>query len=145
MSWKTFSAFWQFCLIFRWTCKAKERDHTYALWGYLNFKMIAFLWSCHQATRTVVRRSSVGDFTFLQGSLTFQNLPKLRWFIVFHISIWGRLELCLRGLSPPKPPLPRRNGIILYVPHFLSLFFAMTAKIRSWRFKIRAFWTFLVI
>jgi len=23
---------------------------------------------------------------------------------VFHISIWGELELCLGGLSPPKPP-----------------------------------------
>jgi len=25
-------------------------------------------------------------------------------FIVFHISIWGGLVLCLGGLSPPKPP-----------------------------------------
>jgi len=24
---------------------------------------------------------------------------------VFHVSIWGGLELCLEGLSPPKPPL----------------------------------------
>jgi len=23
---------------------------------------------------------------------------------VFHVSIWGGLELCLGGLGPPKPP-----------------------------------------
>jgi len=31
-------------------------------------------------------------------------LAKIPQFIVFLISIWGVLELCLGGLSPPKPP-----------------------------------------
>jgi len=58
--------------------------------------------------KTVARKFSIGGlcvsaggFGFVLGGLTL----KLNWFIMFHISIWGDLELCLGGLSPQKPPL----------------------------------------
>ena len=60
---------------------------------------------------TVARKSSIGGlyvcaggFTFVQGGLDIQIWQKFHQLIVFHISIWGGLELCLGGLSPPKPP-----------------------------------------
>jgi len=31
---------------------------------------------------------------------------------VFHISVWGGLDLCLAGLSPPKPPRGDWTGAI---------------------------------
>ena len=39
---------------------------------------------------------------FVQWGLTFWNLNKHHCFIVFHISIWGCLELCFRGVKPIK-------------------------------------------
>jgi len=41
----------------------------------------------------------IGGFTFMQGVLTFkfEKIP----FSYFNL---GGLELCLEGLSPPKPP-----------------------------------------
>jgi len=40
----------------------------------------------------------------MQCGLTFRNLNKHPCFIVLYILIWGGLELCFGGLSPPKPP-----------------------------------------
>jgi len=47
----------------------------------------------------------LGVFKFVQNGLDIQIWQKFHGFIVFHISIWGGLELCLGGLSPPKPPV----------------------------------------
>jgi len=43
--------------------------------------------------RTIARKSSIGGFTFVQRALN----AKICLFIVFHISIWRALELCLGG------------------------------------------------
>jgi len=54
--------------------------------------------------RTAARKSSIGGlyvcagvFTFVQGGLDIQIWQKFHEFIVFHISIWGGLELRLGG------------------------------------------------
>ena len=56
--------------------------------------------SGHEWTRTVARKFSIGGL--------WQNL---NWFIVFHVSNWGGLELCLGGLSPQKPPRGDGTGV----------------------------------
>jgi len=43
--------------------------------------------------------------------LDVQIRQKFHYFIVFHVSIWGALELYLGELSPPKPP-PRYDGAV---------------------------------
>ena len=73
-------------------------------------------WASRPLTRTVARKFSIGGFAFLRGVALglcgggwySKNWQKLNWFIVFHVSIWGGLELCLGGLSPQKHP--RGNG-----------------------------------
>jgi len=42
---------------------------------------------------------------------------------VFHVPIWGGLELCLGGLSPPKPPRSDGTGPILMLHSFFALGF----------------------
>ena len=39
---------------------------------------------------------------------------------MFHISIWGGLELCLGGLSPPKPPRGDGTACYTYCTTFLQ-------------------------
>jgi len=40
-----------------------------------------------------------GGFAFVRGRAWHsKNWQKLHWFIVFHASIWGGLQLCLGGL-----------------------------------------------
>ena len=39
---------------------------------------------------------------FTRG-LSFRNLPKLHWFVMFHISIWGAWRIVWGELSPPNP------------------------------------------
>jgi len=55
-------------------------------------------------------------YRLCRGSWHSENWQKLNWFIVFHISIWGGLKLCLVGLSPQKPPRGDGTGC---VPHCL--------------------------
>jgi len=43
----------------------------------------------------------------VQWGLTFCNLNKHHCFIVLHISIWGRLELCFGGAKLTKVLPPR--------------------------------------
>ena len=76
----------------------------------------------------VARKSSmgglyvcVGGLTFAQGGLDIQIWQIFHWLIVFQISIWGVLELCLGGISPPKPPellqnlkLDSRSAVFLF-------------------------------
>ena len=57
------------------------------------------------------KKFSIGGFAFLREALGLcwgawhsKIWRKLNWFIVFHVSIWEGLELCLGGLSPQKPP-----------------------------------------
>jgi len=45
-----------------------------------------------------------GGFTFVQWSLTFENLNKHHCFIILHISIRG-LDVCFRGAKPTKDPV----------------------------------------
>ena len=58
--------------------------------------------------RTVARKSSTRGLYVRAGGVDIQIWQNFRWFIVFQISIWGGLKLCLGGLSPPK--LPRGDG-----------------------------------
>jgi len=48
--------------------------------------------------------SLLGDFALVHWGLTFWNLNKHHWFIMFHISIRGAWSFVLEGRSPPKPP-----------------------------------------
>jgi len=50
--------------------------------------------------RTVVRKSSIRVFTFVQGSLIFDKNSR---FVVLVISIWGALKFCLGGLAHKRP------------------------------------------
>ena len=54
-------------------------------------------------SRTVDRNFSIWWLYVCAGASRCINWQKLYWFMVFHISIWGSLELCLGGLSPTKP------------------------------------------
>jgi len=60
-------------------------------------------------TRTVARKSSIGGCTFLQGGFTFLQGGLIFKFdkipLTYTVSYFnlGDLELCSRGLSPPKP------------------------------------------
>ena len=51
----------------------------------------------------------MGCFMFVRGGLILKNWWNLHLFIVFQISIWGSLVLCLEGLRSPTPP-PWRQG-----------------------------------
>jgi len=48
---------------------------------------------------------SAGWLCVCPGGLDIEKLTKMQLIIVFHISIWRCLELCLGGLSPPKKPV----------------------------------------
>jgi len=60
-----------------------------------------------------------GGFRFVQWGLTFRNLNKL-----FHISIWGGLELCFGGAKPTKAP--RGDGTVWQ--NFSLVFNAIDSK-----------------
>jgi len=64
-------------------------------------------------SRTVARKSSI-------RGLDFQIWQKFHWFIVFRNSIWGGLDLCLGGISPPKPPW-QRDCVKVKLSEFKSL------------------------
>jgi len=56
--------------------------------------------------------SGIGGLYHCAGWLDILKFDELNWFIVFHTSIWGCLELCLGGLSSPKPPIPVATGLV---------------------------------
>jgi len=53
-----------------------------------------------------------GDSCLCRGPWHSKSWQKLYSFTVLRISIWEGLELCLGGLSPPKPPVA--TGLILW-------------------------------
>ena len=68
--------------------------------------------------RTVARNSSLGGLYVCAGrlyvragGLDIQIWQKSHWFIMFHTSILGSLELCLGGLRPPNPPRGDGTGL----------------------------------
>ena len=62
--------------------------------------------TCHQNRGQ--KFVNTGALRSCRGGVDIQIWQNFRWFIVFQISIWGGLKLCLGGLSPPK--LPRGDG-----------------------------------
>jgi len=61
-----------------------------------------------------------GSFTFVQRGLDIHSWQKLHWFTMFHISIWGSLELCLGGISLPNPRGDGNGFTSKLAPHSLS-------------------------
>ena len=63
----------------------------------------------HNRRQKVFNRGALrffGGLCIYAGGLVILKIEKkLHWSIVFHVSTWGGLELCLGGLSPPKPPV----------------------------------------
>jgi len=64
--------------------------------------------------RTVATKSSLGGalcscggLCVCAGGLDMKSWQNLQWFIVFHISIWGGLVLCLGGWAHQSPPWRR--------------------------------------
>jgi len=62
-----------------------------------------------------------GTLRFCEGSLGLcgrawhsTNWQNLNWFIVFHVSLWGGLELWLWGISTQKPPVA--TGLLWSLP-----------------------------
>ena len=55
--------------------------------------------------------SAGGLWVCAVGAWHSKNWQKLNWFIVFHLSVWGGMELCL-GAKPPNPP--RGDGTALF-------------------------------
>jgi len=51
---------------------------------------------------------------------------------VFPVSIWGGLELCLGGISPPKPP--HGEGTEAKVDIWVASLFLCNANEYCWRF-----------
>jgi len=47
--------------------------------------------------RTGARKFSIGGALGLSGGLNIEKLTKTQLIIVFHVSIWGGLELCPGG------------------------------------------------
>jgi len=66
-------------------------------------------WYWATSHTTIVRKTSIGGFTFVQGDLTFKFDKKFHWFIMFHISILGAWNFVEGGLSPTKRPPWRRE------------------------------------
>ena len=52
-----------------------------------------------------VLRICGGALCLCGGAWNSKNWQKINWFIVFHVLIWGGLELCLGRLSPPNAPV----------------------------------------
>jgi len=52
-----------------------------------------------------------GALRFCGGAWHSKNWQNLNWFTVFHVTIWGGLELCLGGAKPQKPS--RSDGTVL--------------------------------
>ena len=46
-----------------------------------------------------------GALGLFGGAWHSKHWQKLNWFIVFHVSVWGGLELCLGGLSLQEKPV----------------------------------------
>jgi len=52
---------------------------------------------CRCESRTIAGKSSIGGLYVCagEGGLDIKTWQKFHWFVVFHTSIWGGLELCL--------------------------------------------------
>ena len=73
--------------------------------------------------RTVARKFSIGAlWVYAGGAWHSKNWQQLNWFVVFHASIWGGLELCLGELSLQKPPLGDGTGADYKIWQNLHLF-----------------------
>ena len=77
--------------------------------------------------RTVARKSSIGGlYVRAGGGLDIQIWQKFHWLIVFHISVWGWLKLCLEE-SPPvatgliQPQICWMCQLGRFLRHFLSI------------------------
>ena len=94
-----------------------------------------------RTSRTVARKSSTGGLYVCAWGLYIRargywhsNLTKIPLILVFHVAVWGGLDLCLGELSPPQIPPPSGLRTSHHITHLLIYVWDQKTVFRYSRF-----------